>query len=78
MAGSLGVALLGTVLNTRLGDELGRLVRGPFRVDSIDHDALAASLHTVFYFTCRSPLGWCSSRSRSRRYRLEVHPTNRI
>jgi MFS family permease len=57
MAGSVGVALLGAVLNARLGDELGRRVRGPFRVDSIDQDALAASLHTVFLVLVPVALG---------------------
>lgn len=57
MAGSVGIALLGAVLNARLGDELGRPVRGPFRVDSIDQDALAASLHTVFLLLVPVALG---------------------
>jgi MFS family permease len=48
MAGSVGVAVLGAVLNARLADELGHSVGGELRVTSIDHDALAASLQTVF------------------------------
>jgi MFS family permease len=48
MAGSVGIAILGAVLNARLGEELGRSVGTTWRVDSIDPAALAASLHTVF------------------------------
>jgi MFS family permease len=48
MAGSVGIAVLGAVLNARLGHELGGPVSAQSRVESIDPNALAASLQTVF------------------------------
>ena len=48
MAGSIGIALLGAVLNARLVHELGRSLGTRERVESIDPVALAAGLHTVF------------------------------
>jgi MFS family permease len=44
MAGSVGVAVLGAVLNARLGRQLGARAQ----LESIDRHALASALHTVF------------------------------